>query len=278
MVNKEHSISTLGKRWRNLRGSLLDNWEIVNFLLFYLDELKPLIRNKGVKRFSLLDIDNKAGKYYKGYKPDTLIGVISRIESKTLFKTILIDQVAQTEDFLQDLVYVVYKDYPERLASIQSENSEDAKKYQKLLLLIMKCADREEIIERIIEEKIRGIFYGKPMDFFVLDKAKIGFGDFFKNNFQKSLAKYGEVISRRNIYAHNNGHVDSKYLSEVQNSIFKLDEKALLDLKYITDTTRLCVGISTLSLKLVIENIYKGNLTGHNPHKIILDLTHDYEN
>jgi hypothetical protein len=31
-------------------------------------------------------------------------------------------------------------------------------------------------------------------------------------------------------------------------------------------------------LKLVIENIYKGNLTGHNPHKIILDLTHDYEN
>lgn len=276
-MNKQHSISKIGKRWRNLRGSLLDNWEIANFLIFHLKELKPLIKSKSIKHFTLPDIDNKLGKYYKGYKADTLIGVITRIESKTLFKSILIDQVSQTEDFLQDLMYVVYKDYPERLASVPNENAEDANKYQKLLQLILKSSDKDEIVERLIEEKIRGIFYGKPLDFFTHDKAKIGFEDFFKSNFTKSLEKYGEVLARRNIYTHNDGRVDSKYLREVKGSKYKLDEKAIIDMQYITDTTRLCVGVCTLALKLVIENIYKGTLTGHNPHKIIKELNRDYE-
>ncbi|MBV8253958.1 MAG: hypothetical protein JO154_15250 [Chitinophaga sp.] len=276
-MNKLHSISDIATKWRILRGSLLDNWEIVNFLLFHLSELRPLIKKGSIKQFSLLDIDNKPGKFYKKYNSNLLLGVAARIEKKTLFKTILLDQVAQTEDFLQDLVYRVYKDYPERLASAANENSEDEKKYQKLLHLIIKSSDKNEIVERLIEEKIRGIFYGKPLDFFIKDKAKIGFDDYFKNNFQITLSKYGEIIARRNLYTHNSGRVDSKYLNEVKSSTFKLGEKAPLDLKYITDTTRLCVGISTLALKQVIENTYKGTLKGHNPNKIINDLKKDYD-
>lgn len=225
MGNKKYSISNIGTRWRILRGSLLDNWEIANFMLFYLNELKPLIRKGSVNDFTLFDIDNKPGKLYKKYKKDTLIGVITRIESKTLFKNILIDQVALTEDFLQDLMHIVYRDYPERIASVPNENAEDSKKYQKLLQLILKSVDKNEILERLIEEKIRGVFYGKPMEFFTHDKGKLGFNDYFKGNFTRSLDMYAEILARRNIYTHNDGRVDSKYLMEVKRPGYVLGQK-----------------------------------------------------
>ena len=169
-----HSVSTIGTRWRSLRGSLLDNWEIVNFLLFHLNELKPLLKKKAIKHFSLLDIDEKPGKVYKKYKLETLLGVIARIESKTLFKTILLDQVAQTEDFLQDVMRIVYRDYPAKLASLDNKNQEDPKKYQQLLHRVVTYPSKEALIEKLIDEKIRGVVYGNPLNFFLIDKVKLG--------------------------------------------------------------------------------------------------------
>ncbi|HWJ28842.1 MAG TPA: hypothetical protein VNS32_20020, partial [Flavisolibacter sp.] len=81
----------------------------------------------------------------------------------------------------------------------------------------------------------------------------------------------------RNVYTQNGGRVDSKYLNEVHSSTFKEGEIAKLDLQYITDTTRICVGMATLTTKLVIENVYKEKFTGHNPAKILKDLSTFYE-
>ena len=276
-MNTKHSVSTLGTKVKQLRSNALDNWELTNFLLFYLNELKPLIKGNKIKKFELLDVDNRPNKYYKSYNnPDTSLGVISRIESKSILKNTLVEQISITEDFLQKTIAIVYKDYPKRIQS-GNENSEDIKGYNKLLMVILNSNNREEIIDQIIEEKIRGIFYGNPIDFFKKDKAKLDFGNYFEENFSKTLNLYSEILARRNLYAHNNGIVDRKYLREVKSSPLKRGQKAIVDIEYITMVTKICIGLSVLTTKLVIENIYKEEFKSKIGKKIIRELKNEFE-
>lgn len=276
-MNKSHSISRIGKRWNRLRGRLLDNWEIVHFLNHYLEELKPLIKNKEISPFSLMDIDGKPNKPYKKYKADLYLGVISRIQSKTLLSRTLLESVALTEDFFQDVLVVVYKDYPQKLMSVKNSENENSKKYQKLLKLIIDSPDKDDIIDKLIEEKIRGIFYGNPSDFFLKDKGKLNFKSTFNDSYDNSIILYKEIIARRNIFAHNSGKVDNKYLREVDNPQFTINKKAIIDIDYITQTIRILTGLSAVVTKLVIEGIYKENNTNFICKKVISDLKKDFE-
>ncbi len=49
---------------------------------------------------------------------------------------------------------------------------------------------KEEIIEKLAEEKVRSILYGNPLDIFEKDKAKLGFGTFFKDLYQDKLIQF----------------------------------------------------------------------------------------
>ncbi len=192
------------------------------------------------------------------FRKDLLFGVIDRIIKKTNPVRALIESVALTENYLQSIVYRIYRDFPYKL--ITKEETPDQQ--EKLLKIITESFDKEEIIARISEEKIRGIFYGKPIDFFTKDKARIGIDKQMETYYKTAIEMYQEIIARRNVFAHNNGKVDRKYLREVSNPSFKLRAIPQVDNIYLKDSIQVLHGIATVATKQAIESSYSVKFKG----------------
>lgn len=257
-LNIQYSVSEISKKYNQYRSSMLDNWEISRFLDHYLTEIIPLIKSKSIKKFDLDSFQgSKTKPKYKKYDTSDLMGVISRITDKSLPYRTVLESVFLTEDYAQNLTRKVLTDFPGKLPSVKNEDDLLEGRYHKLLHMLITIDSKEEIFNKIIEEKVRGLFYGNPVDFFKLDKAQLGFGTEFKDNFKKSLELYSEIIARRNIIVHNNGKVDRKYLREVKETTYKLNEKVKISPEYIKDSIKVLVGMSTIATDLVLTKVYK---------------------
>jgi len=177
-----------------------------------------------------------------------------RLRSKENPRRALIESVSAFEDFLGQLVGFVYAEFPGKLLSnvenIVPENQEN------LLRAIIYSTDREEILTRIVDERIRSLFYGNPLSFFTKDKAKLEFGDYFRTR-PNTMAKYQEITSRRNIVIHNGGRVDRKYLHEVKDSDLKLGQVISVTPDYLRSAITLFEGLAGASATLVLGRIYK---------------------
>jgi hypothetical protein len=242
----------------------MTTWESFVFTNFALREVEAQIKTNKFKLFELDHLSNPiTGQNYKRkFNKGATLGIVDHLLKKTTPERAILEPVSFTENYLQDLCEIVYKDFPERLLTKEDRTSQERDKQQiKLLSLIVKSADREEMIERIIEEKIRGVFYGNPLDFYSKDKANIGIGDYFKANHLSAQAMLSELIARRNIFVHNEGRVDSKYLREVAAPTFKLSEKPKVTEMYIRDSILVLRGFAGTVTKIVIEHVYKKKCT-----------------
>jgi hypothetical protein len=160
------------------------------------------------------------------------------------------------------LVFKVYLDFPGKLRSLRQGETDGADRQQKLMEVIFESLDRNEMIHKLIEEKVRNIFYGNPIDLFSKDKALVEFGSFFKNNKATLLGELAEIIARRNVTMHNDGRIDRKYLREVPNSKLNLGQKATIDEKYLGRALLVLKDLAADAAQLVATNIYKEPLFG----------------
>jgi len=245
----EQGISEIVNKYKAFCTEIFESYEDYIFQEFYLPELHQQLK-KGT--IPLLDFESVYSNRKTPFKKNFVYGVISRQQTKIIGQRALLRAVSCTEDFLQKVTFRVYRDFEGKLETPMETSDQQSK----LIKLIIDSSDRNEIIGRISEEKIRGIFYGNPSDFFEKDKARIGLNNYFKDNYKLALEEYKEVIARRNILTHNNGHVDRKYLREVRNTTFKLDEKVTITKAYLKESIFLLHGLSTIVLEQVIKNNY----------------------
>jgi hypothetical protein len=147
-----------------------------------------------------------------------------------------------------------FRDHPGRLTS--GTDVEQSGRELKLLDVIVNSSSRAEMLEKLIEERVRSIFYGAPSDFFLKDKAKLKFGDYFSSNCPNAVAKFVEICARRNVLIHNDGKVDRKYLREARNSNVNLHETISVDLQYLRDALLTLRGLCATAGILVCERVY----------------------
>lgn len=242
-------VSEIVKRFKRYNSDINEVFEDYLFIAHYFPILHKQIKNGKVE---IMQFESAFTEYKAPFKKDYVYGVIDRMIKKSNPENAFIDSVTLTEDFLQSITYRVYRDFPFKLET--KDESQDQK--EKFIKLLLTCNDKEEMICRIAEEKIRGIFYGNPVDFFEKDKARIGIGTYLKDNYNKALSEYSEIIARRNIYIHNHGRVDSKYLKEVTITPLQLDDKPIIDKEYIRHTIKILRSLSVITTKLVIEKTY----------------------
>jgi transcription elongation factor Elf1 len=141
--------------------------------------------------------------------------------SEWMLEWSLVTAVSLFEGFVSDIAKMAYLEYPEDFL-INSEKIATDQENSKLLAILIKSETREETLEKYVEEKLRGIFYGKPIDLFIPggEKAKdgklrlntTGMGETCKTE----LHEYAEILGRRNLITHNMGRVDAKYLRETE--------------------------------------------------------------
>jgi hypothetical protein len=145
---------------------------------------------------------------------------------------------------------------------LKSSTPASEKEETKLVNLILDSSDKEEIISRIIEEKVRGIFYGNPVDFFIKPKTKLRFDKYFETKCQLQLAQYTEITARRNVIAHNSGRVDRKYLREVASTQLKLNQAVPLSSAYLKDSIGLLLCLAARATELVLIGHYRSHAAG----------------
>jgi hypothetical protein len=241
----------ISTRFRGYDKTIRDIWEVYQFHNFYLPRIHELIKKKNMPALSIASL---GALRPKEQKPRDTLGAISHIMSQVTMQRSLVAAVAQSEAFLQYLVTRVLRDYPKRL--LASTQSEQGPRESKLLEIIVNSSDQGEMLEKLIEERVRGLFYGVPGDFFVKDKARLGFGDHFLSHYGAAVGRYVEILARRNLLIHNDGRVDRKYLREVPSSTLTFKQRVPIDEPYLRDALLTLRGLCATAGVLVCERVY----------------------
>jgi hypothetical protein len=256
-TTKIPTASKIQKKFISFRKRMRDIWKSYNIINFYI----PILHEKIVAReIETLDIKLLLDNQNRKHNIKHTVGALAHLRDSANPRRTLIDSVGVFENYLGSLATFVYSDYPEKLSSQTQDSS--VSQEMKIIDIILSSTDRNEIINKIIEEKIRGIFYGNPIDFFMKDKGRLQFGSYFKDNCSKSLDEYREILARRNILIHNNGRIDRKYLREIKGSLFMLNQSVPIPMDYLRSSISLMEGLAAISSSLVIKNIYKQDPKG----------------
>ena len=148
-MDKLERAKRIHTKYKIYRGDMKNIWEEYSYLVHYIYnakkeefELKSLSANqKNIKTKA------RAG------------GMQNRFKSGVNTRNHFIDAIGLFENYIASLARFVYLDYPSKM----NGGGMDEKK---LFNLIVKSEDKQEIIDNLIEEKIRNIFYGNPVDVF----------------------------------------------------------------------------------------------------------------
>ncbi len=244
-MDKKQRTIRLHTKYKTFYGDMKNIWEEYSYLAHYIYgakteefELKSLVSiNKGIKT------KGNAG------------GMQNRFKQGGNTRTHYIDAISVFENYIASLVEFVYLDYPSKM----NGGGMDEKK---LFMLVINSEDKEAIITSIIEEKVRSIFYGNPVEIFSKDKCKLELGNSFEGHYKEALVLYREIVGRRNIIIHNSGRIDKKYLRENRESGFSEGHKIIISEDYLRGTIGLLMGIAAITTISVVEKIYKGDCRG----------------
>ena len=227
------------------RGNMKNIWEEYNYL-------NNCVRNAKNESFPLPSL---AAKNVNMKTPKDAGGMQSKFLSGENTKKHFIDAVSLFEDYISSLATVVYSDYPQKMKSAGMSD-------EKALDVILNNITREEMIHYLAEEKVRSIFYGKPVDVFLKDKCQLELGDCFLTQYKDAINLYGEITGRRNVLIHNSGRIDNKYLRENPNTKFIEKQKIIISQEYLCGTIALLIGIAAKTTECIVKNIYKGDIRG----------------
>jgi len=255
MDNSKKVCKRISVGFKHFRRDIHSIWEDLVATELYLSKVHNLIKKNQMDLLKLPNLDDLQPDI--NFSKDRTFGVLHRIRTEKIYRNALIDSISCFENYLSFLVYNVYIDKPEILKNIFGDETE--KREIKLINIILESDDKEQMIERIIEEKIRSMLYGNPSDFFIKDKARLHLKEYFETN-RKELNSYIEINARRNIFIHNKGRVDSKYLSEVGKvftPLYNKNQVAKLDIEYIKKTIITLKIIASIVTVIVFEKIYK---------------------
>lgn len=247
-MNTQKAKTRIRYLHKKYQKQLADNWKKYNLIEYYLPVLAKNVKNENVDCF-----DNKLL-----YQSDSMkmskkrtFGYIQSIK-QSHSRNFIFDNVSQMEIYISKLARIVYLLHNEKI--LHTGVQEDNVRILKLSQIVIDSIDRDEMIDKLIEEKLRSIFYGNPIDVFVKDKCKLGFRTTFKDKYQNEMNLYTQVVALRNIIVHNDSRIDRKFLQETKKSL-ALRTKIKVDINYLQGVTILLSGIIAVSAKLICENI-----------------------
>lgn len=263
------SVPRLHVLMKKYRQKLRHIWEEYSFIQFYAPHLHENIKDGTLPpyQFEPFLADGQIRKTTKA----TSLSALGQVLQNSQTNRVLLDSIGTFEDYICNLAEIVYTDFPEKLKNNSKGQTE--KEGEKYLNYIVDSDSKEEMISKIIEEKLRSIFYGNPLDVFEKDKIKLEFKNYFPDNYQHVLDEYKEITANRNAIMHNNGRVDRKYVREVLNTTLKPGNKIILDTRYLKRALSILDGLAAISTKLVVERIYKAT-----PQSKLADSIKSFEN
>lgn len=181
----------------------------------------------------------------------------------------LVSAIGLFEAFVGDVAKIAYLEYPEQFLIRDTKDSTERENYKVVEMLIY-SQSREEALEKYVEEKLRSIFYGKPIDAFFSGtdgksrakdgKLRLGTAE-MANICKTEFDEYMEIIGRRNLIVHSMGRIDTKYVRESKElqTPNKLSggvgEKVKIDEEYLFNVLRVLDRLASEYTKCVLQRI-----------------------
>lgn len=185
---KKYGPVSVDALFKSYNRGVNEIWEDYIVLKFYLQKSHDLLKDKKVDRAIIPKLIASPRQDPQSTK--VLYGVIDRILRKSSGYHAFIDAVSEFEYLMSALVTRVYMDYSGKLRGLVKDAEEETStRKKKLLDLIIDSKDKYAMLQKLTEEKVRGIFYKDPMELFVGDKARLEFGNYFKENHQDALKR-----------------------------------------------------------------------------------------
>ena len=143
----------IGILFRHSRRDIRHVWETYDVLSCYLRELPRLVKSGNLPNWELERLGSG--------KPEMrdlneFQGIFQFITKSACPRRTLVDAIGIFEDFCGRLATYVYIDFPGKLSSRSMDLNQSQE--TKLLKVLLDSSTKEEALERIAEEKIRGIF------------------------------------------------------------------------------------------------------------------------
>lgn len=252
------SIPKIHTRFKTFDKKVRDLWESYCLVEMMTVQTHKLVKSQQVNPLEMRSLFGNV-QHVKTMSLNDMYGALDHLRIKSKPRSTLVDAVAFFEDYLGWVTTTVLVDNPLLLVT-DAYTSE--KEELKLIKLIVDSNSKEEILDKIIEEKVRGIFYGNPVDFFKKSKTKLRFEGYFENYCKIELKQYAEIVARRNIIAHNDGRIDRKYLREIEDSSLQLNQSIILTNEYILESIKLLVRLAGKVTELIVVKHYQGQIKG----------------
>ena len=161
MSNLTAGYKKIAIKFKHFRRELHAIWEAFVGIDYYMGTVHQLVKTDKLPPLKLPGlIDGSSRKLTK----DQTYGVISHVRDKKNPRNALIDAISYFEHYIGFVVYTVYIDYPMILKNNIGEES--TQRQNKLINIILDSDKKNQMIEKIVEDKIRSILYGNPADFF----------------------------------------------------------------------------------------------------------------
>lgn len=141
---------------------------------------------------------------------------------RVLIRLIYASTVDVFEKYLIDLLVEIHYAQPKTLKSEALFTAEE----------ILNCSSIPEIITLIASKRINSLSRGSSKDFetYIKKVSKIEL-------FVAEEQKYADIVfANRNVFGHNNGRVDEKYLRKAKSSSLKFGDEIQVDIKELCDT------------------------------------------
>lgn len=251
-MNNTPTYKKIAIGYKHFKQSINTVWESFQTIDFYLKLNHTQLKHNQIPPLSLRSLQ---GKVEKTLSPNVCFGSFDYIINKKNMRMALIESVTIFEEYIGKIVYLVYNDFPEKVKG--SAEKDDSENKDKIMQIIFSSDSKEDIIDRLIEERIRNLFYGNIADLFIKDRAKLELRDTFTIEKHKALVNdFIEISSRRNIYIHNNGRVDRKYIRETKIPDVKIGAVLSIDEEYIKKAINTLKALATIITVTVLKNIY----------------------
>lgn len=196
-------------------------------------------------------------------KPENLLHFVKSSTgagSEWAFEWTLVSSIALFEAFASDIAELVYRSNPQEFLL-----SKDAKVD---LELVLKCETTQEVIEKYIEKKLIGIFYGNPCDAFVKynkkgasdGELKLETGNYLAGKCTAELQHYVEMSKRRNVIVHNAGIINELYIREVPDdnpNKLRLGDKVKIDKGYLFENIKALYLLARFYTIKAVHTAYK---------------------
>lgn len=257
-MNNRDSVIEIHRLFLAFRKKFRHVWEEYSFVVFYESHIHQAIKNESFPPFEFIPFLAASSNIQNAGREKSM-SVLGQVSKNSIANRVLLDAIGAFEDLLGKVAVIVYLDFPGKL---QGSDSPSEATELKLGRLIVESNSREEMLERMAEEKVRSVFYGNPVNIFKKDTARLGIPNNTFEAFPSLFNEYAEITARRNIVVHNSGRVDRKYIRENDSTSYKLGQLAVVDQAYLRRTLCILEGIASVALEAIIKTNYRGTVKG----------------